>query len=153
MGLFDRFKRKPKVVLPEEVSSYYQSERRERVGVAVIIGIAALIATLLIAAGLFYGGRYAYRQIKGSDTSTTSQQQAGDQEVSPEDVAGQRPEANDNNDQRQGDNGAPSGTEGQVGSPTNPTTPTSPTTPPATSNQTMPSLGDGPLPRTGDEGM
>ncbi len=61
MAFTDRFKRKQKVVLPEEVNQYYQSQRRERAGVAVILGIVALLVTLLVASALFFGGRWAYR--------------------------------------------------------------------------------------------
>ncbi len=49
--------------LPEEVQTYYKGERRERAGVAWLLAIGTLIATLLVALILFWVGRWAYRAI------------------------------------------------------------------------------------------
>ncbi len=144
MAIFDKFRRnkQPKVVLPQEVNEYYDSQRRERVGVAVVLGIVALIVTLLIIVGLFFGGRFIYRKVTGNDNAAVTTQltgqgqkqgsadQRGDQEVKPTPSSP-----------------APSTTPA-------PSTPApSPSTPP-TAQQTTPSLGDTTtLPRTGDEGL
>lgn len=60
MAWFNRRKQNTDV-LPEEVREYYQTERRERTGMAWLLAIATLLATFIIAAGLFFGGRWVYR--------------------------------------------------------------------------------------------
>lgn len=140
MAIFDRFKRKQKVVLPEEVNEYYQSQRRERVSVAIILGVVALVVTLLIAAGLFFGGRYIYRKISGTEVEKPATVQV-EENKAPEDGK----QAADNQDG------------GRVDAPTNPAPAPSTPTPapaPAPSTAQTPALGDTTsLPRTGDEGM
>lgn len=66
--------------LPAEVQEYYQSERRERVGIAWLLAGGTLILTLLLAFGLFFGGRWAYNKIAGNDSGseTTAQQEDTD---------------------------------------------------------------------------
>lgn len=63
------FKRKQsdQSTIPAEVEEYYQSERRERVGVAWLLAFATLVTTLLVAVGLFFGGRALYRQFTKDD--------------------------------------------------------------------------------------
>lgn len=53
--------------LPTEIKEYYQTERRERVGVAWLLALGTLVLTLILATGLFFGGRWAYRKIAGTD--------------------------------------------------------------------------------------
>lgn len=53
--------------LPTEIKEYYQTERRERVGVAWLLALGTLVLTLVLATGLFFGGRWAYRKIAGTD--------------------------------------------------------------------------------------
>lgn len=75
MALFNR-RNKNKQVLPQEVREYYQAEKRERTGMAWLLAITTLVVTFLIAAGLFFGGRWAYRAIFDNDDksgNTTSQ--------------------------------------------------------------------------------
>lgn len=59
-------------VLPEEVREYYQTERRERTGMAWLLAIGTLVATFIIAAGLFFGGRWAYRTAFHHDGNKTA---------------------------------------------------------------------------------
>jgi cytoskeletal protein RodZ len=79
MALFNRRKQNTDV-LPEEVREYYQSERRERTGVAWLLAVATLVATFIIAAALFFSGRWAYRTVFNNDDNknktTTSQDNA-----------------------------------------------------------------------------
>ena len=49
--------------VPAEIKQYYASEHRERVGLAWLIAFLSLILTVAIIAGLFFGGRWAYRKI------------------------------------------------------------------------------------------
>ena len=66
------FTRKPKLdsQLPPEIQAYAQAERRERVGMAWLVGIISLVVTVLVLALLFFGGRWLYRKIAGTESST-----------------------------------------------------------------------------------
>ena len=93
---------------PEEIREYYQAERRERAGMAWLLAIGTLLLTFLIAAGLFFGGRLAYRALFDNDNkpSTGQQQTASSDNEALQDVP------------TKADQGAPTGT-----SSTNTTTP------------------------------
>lgn len=66
--------------LPTEIKEYYQTERRERVGVAWLLALGTLVLTLILATGLFFGGRWAYRKIAGTDKpANVSQTESSDQ--------------------------------------------------------------------------
>lgn len=135
MGLFDRFSRKNKEILPEEVEKYYQSQRRARVGTAWLLGFLTLVVTLAVALGLYYGGRYVYRQATDNNTSevTTDQDQAGSlpQEANQDDS---KPKKKKTDSQ----NGSGGGTNGSASSPR--------------TGDTLPANGDD-LPATGDPGL
>jgi len=49
--------------VPKEVQDYYQSERREHVGVAWLLALGTLLLTMALAVGLFFGGRWVYRTL------------------------------------------------------------------------------------------
>lgn len=79
MALFDRFRRnRQQSVLPDEVKQYYQTEKRQRRGMAVLLAIVALVATVAIAAGLFFAGRFIYNKVTDKDTKTAQPADAGD---------------------------------------------------------------------------
>lgn len=63
------FKRKQsdQSTIPVEVEEYYQAERRERVGIAWLLAFATLVTTLLLAVGIFFGGRALYRRFTRDD--------------------------------------------------------------------------------------
>jgi hypothetical protein len=71
MAWFNRRKQNTDV-LPEEVREYYQTERRDRNGMAWLLAIGTLVATFIIAAGLFYGGRWAYRAVFNNNDKKTA---------------------------------------------------------------------------------
>lgn len=50
--------------LPKEIEEYYTAEKRERRGVAGLLAVGTLLVTILLAVGLFFGGRWAYRSIR-----------------------------------------------------------------------------------------
>lgn len=144
MAFWDRFKRKDESVLPEEVKQYYQSENRQRAGVAVLLGIAALIITVLVATGLFYGGRYVYRQITGDDQQTAQEQEQQEQadEAQEEGTAPSDEEQSAGDEEQSGDTIPGSDEEQPAPAPAPAPAPSSP------------SLGDeAPLPHTGDPGL
>jgi cytoskeletal protein RodZ len=71
MWPFNR-RQKQQTGVPQEIQEYYQTERRERVGLAWLIALATLVVTVLIALGLFYGGRWAYRSVFKKDNKPTT---------------------------------------------------------------------------------
>lgn len=151
MALSDRFRNKSnKDILPEEVEEYYQSEHRERRGVAILLGIFTLVVTLAVAALIFFGTRAIYRSISGSDkSSNTSDSPKKDTKTSNN--GSQTPSAVTAPSNSQTTN-PPSNTS-STSSTSNSTTPgtAKPTTPATGDDVPLPSTGD--LPRTGDPGL
>ncbi len=67
------FKRKSKEpTVPTEVQDYYQSERRERIGIAWLLALATLVTTVVLAVGLFFGGRWVYRKVAQKSNKPTT---------------------------------------------------------------------------------
>lgn len=95
MALFKR-NTKNKNEVPAEIQEYYQAEKRDRTGIAWLLAIGTLIVTILLAAGIFFAGRWAYRKITGNDTqsnsSETAQSENQQTEQQPEENAGQSEE-------------------------------------------------------------
>ena len=60
---------------PPEVQDYYQAESRQRSGMAWLLGLGALVVTVLLVLGLFYGGRWVYRKVRTQDRPNTAQVQ------------------------------------------------------------------------------
>lgn len=160
MAIFDRFRRnRQQSVLPDEVKQYYQTENRQRRGMAIVLALGALLATVALAAALFFGGRFVYNLINSEDTETTQQtnenrddenRDEANQPGEDENSAGQTPE---NNDENASPSPSPAPTPTPApGDETPRSTPPSPESP-APSPQATPNLGDSPLPHTGDEGM
>ncbi len=66
------FKRKTPITnsyMPPEVQAYAVSEHRERMGMAWLVGIVSLIISTLVLISLFFGGRWVYRKIAGTDST------------------------------------------------------------------------------------
>ncbi len=63
----------------DEMDSYYES-RNSRSGSTILYGLFALVVTLIVAAGLFFGGRAVYRALTGtsgdSETVTTPEEES-----------------------------------------------------------------------------
>ncbi len=74
MWPFSRFNRRTKTAasLPAEVQEYYQSEQRERVGVAWLIALVSLLVSTVVIISLFLGGRWAYRKFVQKPTPKTT---------------------------------------------------------------------------------
>lgn len=126
MALFKRRKQNTDV-LPEEVREYYQSERRERAGVAWLLALGTLILTFVIAAGLFFGGSWVYNTVFDNDDDNK-------QTASQDD--GLRVDENGNV------TGATNPDNSTGTSSTNTTTPSTPTNTPSTTSSTTPSTGE-----------
>ena len=69
-----RSKNKGNKVAPE-LEQYYTTERRERIGLAWLLALATLLATVAVVLGLFFAGRWVWHKIdgKGTKPETTSQ--------------------------------------------------------------------------------
>ena len=67
-----------------DIQNYYASENRQRTSVAWMLAGATLVVTLLLALGIFYGGRWAYREIFSDDSDVNVVQQE-DQGINGED--------------------------------------------------------------------
>lgn len=80
------FNRKKDNSTNDEIKNYYAEERRDRTGVAWLLAAATLVVTLLLALGLFYGGRWAYRAIFDDETNTTDTVQQEADEIGSEDI-------------------------------------------------------------------
>jgi hypothetical protein len=62
--------------VPAEVRDYYKSERRERAGVAWLLSAGTLVFTLVLAAALFFGGKWIYNHLINPDKKQETSQQA-----------------------------------------------------------------------------
>ncbi len=70
--------------VPAEIQEYYQSEHRERVGVAWLLAGGTLVLTLLLATGLFFGGKWVYDKIANrEDENTVSTTQTTEETTTP----------------------------------------------------------------------
>ncbi|HTE57431.1 MAG TPA: hypothetical protein VK694_01715 [Verrucomicrobiae bacterium] len=76
MAVFRR--RNNQTNVPAEIQEYYQTERRERAGVAWLLALGTLLVTVLLAVGLFFGSRWVYRKVAKNDKPNTSE--SADQE-------------------------------------------------------------------------
>ncbi len=78
MWPFNRRKENVTNTLPPEVQQYYQSQNRGRMGMAWLIALLSLLVSIAIVVGLFFGGRWVYRQIVGSNEKATTQTETTD---------------------------------------------------------------------------
>ena len=128
MALFSR-KKDDQDVLPAEVREYYKSEQRSRTGRAWLLAIVTLLATFLIAAALFFGGRWAYRALFGNDDAPTTTQEANPDDMSIKEASPAPEEGRDNPDAL---GGATSSTNTATSPASNPATqPSAPSTTPS----------------------
>lgn len=72
-------KKNQSVDLPQEVQDYYQAEKRERVGVAGLLALGTLLVTIVLAIGLFFGGRWVYRTVFDNDDNQVAQEDNNDE--------------------------------------------------------------------------
>lgn len=119
----------------EEIDSYYQSDSSRSRGSVVLYGLVALVVTLVVASGIYFGGRAIYRALNGtSDTDNVVEQTTSGQNDSTDianEAADTSPETNEAEENSSNTNSSPS------------------------SSNDIPSTGDTPdsLPATGDSGL
>lgn len=70
MALLNRGK-KNKAAVPAEIQEYYETGKRDRTGIAWLLAFGTLVLTIVLAAGIFFAGRWAYRKIAGNDNKTS----------------------------------------------------------------------------------
>ena len=129
--------------VPAEIQEYYESERRERTGVAWLLAFSTLLITIGLAVILFFGGRWVYRKIANNNDNQAAQTVQQDVEDQAD-----GPFSNDNNDSTDTDDSGDSDDNDSSTSPSG-TSDDPTTTPPTTPGSTTPSTGDTPLPDTG----
>lgn len=151
------FKRKEQVnqQVPLEIQEYYQAERKERSGLAWLLALGTLAVTLLLATGIFFGGRWVYRKTvnKAPQTATNQAEQNDNKSRSDDDTS-----STTNRDSTNSSSSAPSATAPGTATtttpspsgstPSSPTPQTSPTTPApqvvaTTQTSGLPSTGPG----------
>lgn len=152
MALIDRFKGgKRNSVLPDEMDEYYSysTNGKEKRGLAVLLGLATLVGTLLLALLIFFGGRAVYQGLNNDNDKKETAQTNQNGQSNQSGLTAQP----GNSIYDQANQTAPNLQGG-----TNTSSP--PRIVPNNSNKTpssTPPLGDEPapeaLPRTGDEGM
>lgn len=128
--------------ITEEVDSYYQNEDKSRSGSAILYGLFALVVTLIVAAGLFFGGRAVYRALTGSTSEDTTQQE-GQNGSSSDSGSGNSGKSDENENNGNGSNQTP-GVAGDNGFDESEDSPASG----GGASDDMPSTGDN-LPATG----
>ena len=143
--------------LPKEVQDYYQAEKREKVGVAGLLALGTLLVTILLAIGLFFGGRWVYRTVFDNDDSqqtaqtdeSESAEEEGQNESDQNESSQNDEQANENEDEPAPAPNQPAPSQNQ---PTpNPATPApAPNTTPAPGTNTQ-GKGGSDLPTTGPE--
>lgn len=135
MSLLDRFRREKDEDI-EEDSSIYKDEATPNRLASFMFGFFALVLTLLIAGGLFFGVRGIYRAVHGnnSQTQTTASDQSKNKENSSNSASEQKKKTSSASGGQSNGAAHPSST-------------------PSTGDN-LPNTGDNlTLPKTGDPGM
>lgn len=96
MALFNR-RKKTDLNLPPEVQAYSQAEHRQRMGMAWLVGIVSLVITVFVLTGLFFGGRWLYREIAngnsdGKETASQSQSESEKEKEQEQQAAAKKAE-------------------------------------------------------------
>lgn len=95
--------------VPEEIKDYYQTERRERTGIAWLLAFGTLIITVVLGAGIFFAGRWAYRQVAGTDEETATPTEIAQNEEQEQQTAQDTEDGNDQPDNQDNQDGQSGG--------------------------------------------
>jgi len=131
--------------VPTEFKEYYQTERRERTGMAWLLALGTLLITITLATLLFFGGRWLYRTVTNNNQNTEQTQgnqgqvQNNPSESTPEQVS---PDTGTSSTSTSTPNSPATPTEGTAGS-TTPTTPSTSTQVAGSSTNPLPNTGGG----------
>jgi cytoskeletal protein RodZ len=150
VSIFDRLRKKNNEENEDGDSSIYKDETKPNRLASFMFGFFALLLTLLIAGGLFFGVRAIYRAIHGNNNSSSTASHQTDQSNTNASDSQKNSSATDTNGSQSGSNGENSGgaaagsQSGGSGTPSR--------TPSTGDN--LPNTGDNlTLPKTGDPGM
>jgi hypothetical protein len=83
--------------VPKEIKDYYQAEKQGKAGVAWLLAVGTMVLTVALAAGLYFGGRLAYRAIFDNDSQELEVAQDDDTIT----TGNSDPEDEDDNDENQ----------------------------------------------------
>lgn len=153
MGFLDRFKRnRKKSTLPTEVDEYYKSELRTRRGTSILFALFALIVTLVIAAGLFFGGRAIYRALNNDNQDTTKVEDNNSNSANTSPASSQDSSSSSGTGHGSSNSSSEAGGSTSTGSSSSDSSSSSSSSPSAPAPSVVPSTGDEPaaLPHTGD---
>lgn len=136
--------------VPAEIQEYYQTERRERTGVAWLLALGTLLVTVGLATLLFFGGRWLYRTVAnrgdgGRDNVSQVEQEQGSEGRNRGDGSKDEGSARDNDGQTSStntrDSDQPGGGTAQGSQSTPPAAPSRTTSP--TTGDNLPDTGPG----------
>lgn len=138
----------PEYQVPTEIQDYYQAERRERTGLAWIMATATLVVTIILAIGLFFGGRWIYRKVVGNDSQSTASNSNVEQTTTDNQPESQQTSSASTNQPTPAPTPPASTPSASTPSPTpSPSTPTPPTSTPSTlaanTQSSLPNTGPG----------
>ena len=154
MWPFNRNKKQQNSAVANEIQDYYQTERRERKGMAWLLAIATFLVTLFFVLAVFYGGKWIYRKVKNDEpkVAETTQEQPSDKSSQSTDQNSQPNEAQNNQNQSSDSSSSSSGS-GASGTQSSPQTSSTSTSTPSPAPATTPVTGPASeeLPRTGPD--
>ena len=131
----------PLSTVPAEVQDYYESTRRSHTSIVWLLALGTLVVTLVLAMGIFFGGRWTYRSVthkKNKPQAPTAVNKPSNTPVQPA-----KP------DQKSGTSST------QTQTPSSPPASTTPATPAPSSQTASPSTprtGPTEVPHTGPDG-
>jgi cytoskeletal protein RodZ len=141
--------------VPREVEEYYQSERRDRVGVAWLLAALTLVVTVIIVLGLFLGGRWVYRKVANKDDNNTTQTTQTNQQAEQSPATTPQESSNSSSTNQPGNSNSStnpssnssttedSNTQGTVNAPTQSNNPSSVSTQPTQTSSNLANTGPG----------
>lgn len=136
--------------VPQEIKEYYETERRDRTGIAWLLALGTLVITVGLATLLFFGGRWIYRAVANNDDN---QETAQVQQNGEGTTAGDNSDSGGNSQSQDATSAPPSGTSSTSTDTPNNSSQTqganSSSGVPSTAPNTTPTTGDDGLPRTG----
>lgn len=140
-------RRKNQSSVPDEIQEYYQSERRERTGIAWLLALGTLIVTVILAVILFFGGRWIYRTVFDSGEAPGSgitEQEQGDDSETEEEENGSENGNDEAPTQLPGDGSNDDESEPDIEPAPSPAPTPGPEQTPSTGEQVLPNTGDDP---------
>jgi len=86
--------------LPEEVREYYETTQRSGRSSAILLGLLTLVVTLVLAAALYFAGRFIYDRFFANEPNTPETSQNETNNESNDESATERPNENNQTDRQ-----------------------------------------------------